>query len=33
VDFEELGSGLRFVARQYGHGAMLPDGGRAAQYG
>ncbi|GGW93493.1 hypothetical protein GCM10010353_05900 [Streptomyces chryseus] len=31
VDFEELGSGLRFVARQYGHGDMLPDGVRVAQ--
>lgn len=26
VDVEELGTGLRFVARQYGHEAMLPDG-------
>ena len=31
VDVEELGSGLRFVARQYGHGAMLPDGADLAQ--
>lgn len=28
---EELGSGLRFVARQYGHGSMLPYGVRGAQ--
>lgn len=26
LDVDELGSGLRFVARQYGHGDMLPDG-------
>ncbi|CAM5579270.1 hypothetical protein SBADM41S_10795 [Streptomyces badius] len=30
---EDLGSGLRFVARQYGHGPMLPYGGRRAQRG
>ncbi len=30
---EDLGSGLRFVARQYGHGPMLPYGERRAQRG
>ncbi|GAA3490064.1 hypothetical protein GCM10018987_41470 [Streptomyces cremeus] len=28
--FDELGTGLRFVARQYGHGDMVADGGGAA---
>lgn len=33
VHVEELGSGLRFVARQYGHGSTLPHGMRGCTGG